>query len=385
MQDGTAIWESFLNRINANVTDHDMKEQLVEAVRIMRRHLGEDWPSEAKSDNLLRWSLGNISGAVSDYLLAGWGDAISATEGSVGFGRMMAKLRVPGRLESRIAELETAGRLAGRGCRVQFEPEVGCKRPDLLCRCDGSEFLVEVKMLETAPQIQESMKTAVAVIAACRPMFPAGSIFRILSGLDLEKAAGALRQAADRAISYNVPQEVYIPNDLKAYLVPDGLPDRVRLINEWRGEQKRAGMMPRDWDGRMYGPPYRTRVERRIRDRINKMARERQIPSGETGVLVVKGSFFFADADAAKQPVAYITKALPRIRNVPAVVLVSDKIVGGSGKPAITDRQGFAFIRNRLHEMVYEDVVIIWNPYCEPGLDHDLLKRLLATGGGSVA
>ena len=64
MQDGTAIWESFLNRINANVSDQDMNEQLVEAVRIMRRHLGEDWPSEAKSDNLLRWSLESVSGAV---------------------------------------------------------------------------------------------------------------------------------------------------------------------------------------------------------------------------------------------------------------------------------------------------------------------------------
>lgn len=351
----------------------------------MRRHLGEDWPSRANGDNLLRWSLGNVSGAVSDYLLAIWGDAISATEGSVGFERMVTKLRVHGRLESHMAELETAGRLAGHGCRVQFEPEVGCKRPDLLCRCDGSEFLVEVKMLETAPQIQESVKTAVAVTAACSPMFPAGSIFRILSGLDLEKAAGALRRAADRAISDNAPQEVHLPKDLKVYLVPEGLPDRVRVINKWRGEQERVKATPRGWDGGVYGPPYRTREERRVRDRINKMAKERQIPPGETGVLVVKGPFLFADANAAKRPVAYITEALHRIRNVPAVVLVSDKILGGHGKSTVTDRHGFAFIHNRLHEMVYEDIVIIWNPYCEPGFDHDLLKRLLVIDGGSAA
>lgn len=385
MQDGTTNWESFLNRINANVIDQDTKKQLAKAVRIMRRHLGEDWPSEAKSDNLLHWSLGSVSGAVSDYLPAIWGDAISATEGSVGFGRMVAKLRIPGRLESHIAELEIAGRLADRGCRVQFEPEVDGKRPDLLCQYAGSEFLVEVKMLETAPQIHESIKTTVAIIDACRPLFPAGSIFRILSGRDLEKATGALRQAADRAISDNVPQEVYLPKDLKMYLVPDGLPDRVRVVNEWLDEQKRVGTIPRGWSGGMYGPPYHTRVERRVRDRINKMARERQLPPGETGVLVVKGPFLFADADAAERPVAYITEALHRVRNVPAVVLVSDKILGGHEKPAITDRQGFAFIRNRLCEMIYEDVVIIWNPSCEPGFDHELLKRLLATDDGSAA
>ena len=66
-------------------------------------------------------------------------------------------------------------------------------------------------------------------------------------------------------------------------------------------------------------------------------------------------------------------------------MLVSDKILGGHGKSAVADKQGFAFIHNRLHEMFHEDVVIIRNPYCEPGFDHDLLKRLLATDGGSAA
>ena len=378
---GDAIgWEHYLNDIDTAVADPEMRERLKEAVQTMRRHLGEDWLSITKDDNILRWFLGNVSGAVSDYLLVIWGDAIAATEGSVGFERMMDKLRNPGRLESPLAELETAGRLAGRGCYIEFEPEAGFKRPDLLCQYGGSEFLVEVKMLETAPQIQESIKTTVTISAACSPMFPAGRIFRILSGRDLEKAAGALRQAADRTISNNVPQEVYIPKDLKVYLVPDGLPDRVRVVNEWRDEQKRAGVMPRGWSGGMYGPPYHTRVERRVRDRINKMARERQIPPDRTGVLAIKGSFLFADADAAERPVGHIAEALPRIPNVPAVVLISDNTLGGSEESTITDRPGFTFIRNRLHEMIHDDIIIIRNRFCEGDFDHEGLKYLLAAG-----
>ena len=84
-----ACWESHLNRIGAKVADPEMRERLTGAVRTMMGHLGEDWPSKTKDDNLLRWFLGNVSGAVSDYLLVIWGDAISAVEGAAGFERMV--------------------------------------------------------------------------------------------------------------------------------------------------------------------------------------------------------------------------------------------------------------------------------------------------------
>ena len=379
-----ACWESHLNRIRVNVTDPEMRERLTGTVRIMMRHLGEDWPSKPKDDNLLRWFLGNVSGAVSDYLLVIWGDAISAVEGAAGFERMVAKLRYPGRLESPISELEMAGRLAGRGCHIEFEPEVDDKRPDLLCRSGGSEFFVEVKTLGTARRAAQATQTLVDVLAACRPISPAGRIFRILAGRDLEKTADVLKRKAYRAVSGNAPVEVYLPKVLKVYLVPDGLPNRARMIDEWLREQERTRMVSRG-GGWMYGPPYHTSPERRVRDRINKLARERQIPPDKIGILAVKGSFLFADANAAKRPVGYIAEALRRTRNVPAVVLVSDKIFGGSEESTITDRRGFTFIRNSLHEMISEDVVIIKNPFCESEFYYQSLKRLLAADRAPAA
>ena len=379
-----ACWEPYLNRIIANVAEPEMRERLTGAVQIMMRHLGEDWPSKPKDDNLLRWFLGNVSGAVSDYLLVIWGDAISSVEGAVGFERMAAKLRDPGRIESPIAELEMAGRLAGSGCRIEFEPEVDGKKPDLLCQSGESEFFVEVKTLGIARRAEQATQTLVDVLAACRPISPAGNIFRILAGRDLEKAADVLKQKAGRAVSGNAPVEVCLPKVLKVYLVPGGLPDRARMIDEWIREQERTRMVPRG-GGWMYGPPHHITPERRARDRINKLAREHQIPPDKIGVLAVKGQFLFADADAAERPVGYIAKALRRTRNLPAVVLVSDKIFGGHEESTITDRRGFTFIRNRLHEMICEDVVIIKNPFCEYEFDYQNLKLLLAADRASAA
>ena len=296
MSDAAASWESCLGRIGANVANPEMAERLTGAVRAMRRHLGEDWLSVAKDGNMLRWFLGNVSGAVSDYLLVIWGDAISAAEESAGFGRMAAKLRDPGRLESPLAELEMAGRLAGRGCRVQFEPEVDDKRPDMLCRCGGSEFIVEVKTLGIAPRVRQATETLAGISAACMPMSPAGNIFRILAGRDMERATGILKRKAAQAASGNAPVEVHLHGDLIVYLVPDGLPGRIKAINDWVRGQEMSGMMPRG-GGWMYGPPHHASPERRVRDRINKLARERQIPPDRAGVLAVKGPFLFADAD----------------------------------------------------------------------------------------
>lgn len=380
-----ANWESYLDRVDANVADLAMRRQLRKAVLTMRRHLGEDWPSRSNGDrNILRFFLGNVSGAVSDYLLVIWGDAISAVESVSGFDGMLAKLRGCGVLESTLVELEVAGRLAGRGARVELEPEAGRKRPDLLCQYGGSEFFLEVKTLFTACKTRQAMETFMRITAACQPVQSVGRIFKILSGQDLEKAACILRKAAGMSIDHNVPIEVDMSKVLRVYLAPDRLAGRAERIEEWFGEQERMGVMQRT-AGWMAGPPHHMTQERRARDRINKVARESQIPPDRTGVVVVRGPFLFADAGGAERSVTYITNGLARLRNVPAVVLVSDKTFGGSEESAVSEMPGFTFMRSRLHDMVYEDTVIIRNPFCKIGFDHESLKSVLAPDGAPAA
>ena len=138
-------------------------------------------------------------------------------KGAVGFERMAAKLRDPGRIESPIAELEMAGRLAGSGCRIEFEPEVDGKKPDLLCRSGESEFFVEVKTLGIARRAGQATQTLVDVLAACRPISPAGNIFRILAGAGLgegrrrpeaEGRPGRLRQRPRGGLPAQSPEGV---------------------------------------------------------------------------------------------------------------------------------------------------------------------------------
>ena len=161
MSDYTDDWDHYLELVKAAKASPEMKVRLTEAVQTLRRALGEDWPLKVQdSHHPILWSLRMISGAMSDGILVNWGGCVSALEMSKNFENLLTKLRLPTGSESSIAELEVAGRLAGNGCTVELEPEVGGKRPDLRCRCGGPEFFVEVKTLNTAPDSWKAVKTS---------------------------------------------------------------------------------------------------------------------------------------------------------------------------------------------------------------------------------
>ena len=372
-------WDHYLNRIRETSDGPETRDRLTDAVQTLRRNLGENWPLESKdSHHPILWELRLISGAVADGLLVIWGDSMSAVEGSKGFDGMLAKLRRRRGLESAIAELETAGRLASRGCRVEFEPETGLKkRPDLRCQCGKSEFLVEVKTLGAAPETSRATQTGVDILAACRSINPVGAIFKTLSKPHSEEVAGILAREAGRAISGNIAVEVDLDKVLKLYLVPDALPGSRRIREEWRRRHERTGALPRS-SGWLSGPPHGVREEHRVRRRIGQFAGECQIPPEETGALFLTGPFLFQGADDAERFVDCIIEEIYQIRNVPAVVLVSGKTLGGHEETAITETQDFTFIRNKVYDMIHEDVVIVKNRFCESRFDHENLKHMLA-------
>ena len=372
-------WDHYLNRIKETAADPETRDRLTGAVRTLRRNLGEDWPLESKDiGHPILWELRMISGAVADGFLVLWGDSMSAVEEAKGFDGMLAKLRRRKGLESAIAEMETAGRLASRGCRVEFEPEVGRKkRPDLRCRCGKSEFLIEVKTLGMAPETSRATQTGVDIVAACRPIYPVGAIFKTLSKPHMEEVAGILARGAGRAATGNIPVEVILDKVLKLYLVPDGLPGCRMVREEWRRRQERAGALPRS-SGLLSGPPHGVREEHRVRRRIGQFAGESQIPPEETGILFLTGPFLFQGADDVERFVDCMIEEVYKMGNIPAVVLVSSKILGGDEESTITETQDFTLIRNQVYDMIHEDIVIVKNRFCESRFDHENLKHLLA-------
>ena len=374
-------WERYLDSVKAARTAPEQKVRLAEAVRILRRALGEDWPSKSKdSYHTILLSLRSISGAASDSLLVYWADCVSALEGAEGFVGMVDKLRRPAGIAGSIAELEVAGRLAARGCTVELEPEAGRKKPDMRCRYGDLEFLVEVKTLETAAESRKAIRTVAGILAACSSVHFAGVIFKALSEPHLEEVAGVVAREAGRAVLCKQAVEVHLDRVLKMYLVPNDMPDGTAMRAEWYRRQEDAGVVPRGSCG-LYGPSSNVREEHRIRGRINQFSRERQVPQEHLGILVLAGRFFFWSVDDAESFVDKIIEAVYELENIQAVVLVSDKAIADKRETEIVDRADFVYIRNCIYDYGVEEVVIVKNRFCKSGLDYRRLASLLVYAG----
>lgn len=355
-------------------------KRLTNAVQTLRKHLGEDWPAKSSGSNDgLIWFLRMIRIQMNNGFLVIWGDAVSAVEGADGFDVMLDKIRNPKRFRASIAELEMAGRLARNGCRIEFEPCVGSKKPDMLCHNEKSRFFLEVKTLDVAPETEKADKTMDVIMDACRPIFPIGEIYKPLSGPHLNEVAGILKQKARHAVSSKNAVEVDLENTLKVCLVPDELPDRVEMCRKWHSRQVDEGVMPQGSYG-LTGPSDNVKPEYRVRLRISRFARERQIPPEETGVLVLAGNFFFRGAKDIERFVDHIAEGVYELENIPAVVLVTRRMfVGADAK--IAEKDDFVFIRNLPYKNIEEYIVIVKNRFCKKEFDYKNLESMLRLRG----
>ena len=376
MSDCQDQWDHYLDSIGQVRCGQKQKDLLTKAVQTLRKHLGEGWPAESShSNDGLIWFLRMIRIHARDGLLVIWGDAMSAVAGADGFDGMLAKIRNPKHFRASIAELEMAGRLARNGCRIEFEPRVGSKKPDMLCHNEKSRFFLEVKTLDVAPETENVDKTMDAIRDACRPIFPIGEIYKTLSGPHLNEVVGILGQKARHAVSSKKAVEVDLENTLKVYLVPDELPDHVEMCRKWHGRQAGGGAMPRD-SFVLTGPSDDVKPEHRVKIRIDRFAKKRQIPPEETGVLVIAGDFFFGGANDIEKFVDHIAEQVYELENIPAVVLVTRKrYVGEDAK--IAKKDGFVFIRNRPHKNIEEYIVIVKNRFCKKEFDYNNLESML--------
>ena len=377
----TDSWNYYLNSIYTNNRiEKKQKRRLLQSVQTLRKNLGEDWPAKSKDNNHeILWLLRTISGAISDSLLIIWGNSISAVENIKGFGNVMARVKNPNSFASSIAEIDVASRLTKPGCYIEFESNAGDKKPDILYQNEKSRFFVEVKTLGTAVETAKATNTTTGILAACRPIFPVGMIFKPLSKPHLDEIAGILSQKSEHAISHRTGVEVDIKDVLKIYLVPDKLPKRVEMYKQWLDVQEKTGVVP-NGSGGLHGPPDNARQEHRVKTRINQVARERQIPSEDTGVLVITGHFLFWNVNDVEKFVGSIIEDVYEQDNIAAVVLVSSKIFGDADIETI-ERKDFVFIRNRLCEGIGEDVVIVKNRFFKSEFDYENLKSLLLVNG----
>ena len=211
---------------------------------------------------------------------------------------------------------------------------------------------------------------------ACRPVFPYGHIFKPLSEPHLEEIVTILTRESNRATSNMIDVKVKIDKVLNVYLVPNGLPRRIEMYDEWRRNQEKMGLIPRGLSG-LSGPSDNVRQEHRARIQIRQIAWERQIPPEETGVIVITGPFRFWGIADVERFVDYMIEEVYALKNIPAVVLVSEKTFGDVEAQMI-EREDFTFITNQVYEDIWEYVVIVKNRFCKLAFDHEKLKSIMS-------
>lgn len=370
-------WDHYINEIQTNIEiDDKRRTQLVKSLLILRKNLGEYWLSKLKDTNHpILWSIRTIHGnASSDNLLLIWSDAISALKNLPNFDKILDKIRKTDSFEGAESELEIASRLVKHGCKIRIEKEAGNKKPDFFCKKAKSEFFVEVKTLATADETKKANKTSSQIIAACRPIFPAGIMFKPLSEIHLKEVKLILREKTEHVVKKKTDTEVDIPNVLKLYLVSDDMPNRIAKYKKWYRKQEKLGIIRKGSHG-LLGPADNVRQDYRVKIRINKFAKEKQIPVDQMGILVLVGNFSFWGLDI-ESFVDVIMEEVYELSNIPAVVLISTKVFS-DGKPKVVKKKHFIHIDNYLYGDIKEEIIIVKNRFCKFKFDYDLLKNLL--------
>ena len=246
---------------------------LLKSVQTLRKNLGRNWPIESKDTrHKILWLVRNVIYEMEYGLLVIWGDSMSAVEGTKGFGDILDKIRSSDCFDSSIAELEIAARFAEHGCRIEFEPAAGCKRPDLLCENEGSRFFIEVKTITTSREVQKVIQTQKGILDICGHMSAVGKIFKPLSPPRLENVRDILSKKVVHATSNKEGVDVYIKGILKMHLISHEQQGYIEIRKKWLLDKEEIGALPRGSRG-LSGPPVRTRPASKINQKINKFGK----------------------------------------------------------------------------------------------------------------
>jgi len=370
-------WDHYLNEIQSNTKIKDeRKRQLIKSVTALRKNLGEDWLSKSKDTNHpILWSLRTIHGGSADNLLSIWGNSLSTLEKIHDFDKILERIKKTDSFDSAVSELEIASRLVNHGCNLKIEQKTGDKRPDFFCKNGKYEFFVEVKTLATADETKKANNTTRHIMLACRPIFPTGIMFKPLSDPHLEEVESILREKTKYVIDKKTDSEVDIPNVLKLYLVSDESPDRIKKYKRWYRKQESLGIIRKGNHG-LLGPSDNVRQDYRSKIRIDKFAKEKQIPINKMGILILVADFYFWNLEHVEKFVDVIIESVYELTNIPAIILWSKKVFA-DGKTNVTEKGDFIFIENYLYEEIKEDIVIVKNRFCKFKFDYDNLKELL--------
>ena len=360
-------WNCLIERIKGmEKIGERHRKRLVKSVTVLRDSLGKDWWPDG--DHPLLQNIQTTLNTYADWLVSRMANDIISMK-DAGIKETLKRIRNFEQYPGAVAELEVGGVLARGGYELTVGPEVGEKRPDFLCKKNGVEFLAEIKSLQTSGQVKDATRTTGQVMAACRPIFPAGAITRSLHSHEFEDITRKLEKAVGYVL-VGSPQEIVIPGILKLYLVHPDDPAKVSMYDKWRHAPENSDIPD---SGGLSGPPTDMTDLARIRTKIGELSRTQQIPEDRMGVLFITGHFMIlnGDVDTIMNGLLEYVHDLP---HVPAVVLTAIRTFTLSpNRLRIKEAYDYIDVDYRLAPYVKERVLIIKNRSCRFPFDYSML------------
>ncbi len=374
-------WKNYQNQImSLNDISEEKKMNIINSMKVLENTLGDNWLKYAvKTNHPMIGELGGTYLSPNESILPHLADSLQKLKNVKGFDELLERIRSANEYEATTTELEFANKMLEKCTSLILSPDINGKKPDIFCKYKNNELFFEIKTLLTAEQTKKANRTSREIISATHGIFPCGKIFKVLSDPHSEEIKIIIEDKSKEARATKTPKEVYIENVLKILLVPDGIVDRVKIIQSWCNDQDFFNHIPIGQKGGLIGPDDEVKPESRIKLRLENIRKRPQIPDEKLGAIVLSSKdFYIYDEQHASRIVNSIIESVYDLRTIPAVVLYENGILFGDLEKKTRHFEDFIYVQNPSVTPLDEFIVIIKNRFCKVDFNYEILIQLFS-------
>lgn len=372
-------WDYYYNLVNSD--DHlskSIKEKAIRSLDILRTNLGENWFNPPKKEHPIYWNLFGLTSIGNLENILRLGNGISILKDTKGFERLFWKLKNNKDFYSTLTEFEIALELHQKGV-IELEPEINNKKPDILCRYKNTEFIFEIKSLGRA---KNTLKADITVSTLSShneiPIHPCGKVLKVMEGEELECVKNEVVKKCNIAIKTNSPQECYIPNKVKFYFVPENVPNRVDLYQNWCDKQEFFDNEIKGQKGGLMYPDDEVFQEKRVLKRLIDIKNEKQLPTNIPSIVVFDSRYFYFWTNKEREDFeTFLEPHFKKFPNIIAVILQTGIIGDESKNTMITQiKKGLSMITKYPFGLSRKEILIIMNPESKFDIKSEIIEKL---------
>jgi len=375
-------WHYFLNQIPQAEQIHKNRKQEIDRIVFKFEEIFGPgwWQYAAENQHPIFWSLNTFLWNPEDCALDELISSITKLKQIKGFDDVLARAKKANDYDSVETEIKLGSRLVAKCSHLAFNEPIGDKKPDISCIFEGQKLLIEVKTLLTAEETKKARKTQQEILQSCHGIFPYGKIFKVLSEQHLKDVKKEIEMIAREAINQNSPKVVSIPNVVKLLLIPNSVTDRLPIIQKYKNDPTFYNESMFGQLSGLVGPDGGTRPEFRVKIRLDRIKKEKQIPENNIGIVILASNdFMFLDEEYVYPFINSVIESVYELENITAVIFYNNNVtIGNDTIPKKIENDEFIFLEKTLKDHSQEYIIIIKNKYCKFNFDYNILVKLLS-------